>query len=68
MEWVQKKGNNIADEEESTTTVQQLNRPAGRLLREWVRKKVGPAGRPSFVTAAARLSDAATAGKGASPV
>ncbi len=67
MEWVQKKGNNIGDEEESTTTVQKLSRPAARLFREWVRKNVGPGGRPSFVTAGARLSDAATAGKGASP-
>lgn len=44
MEWVQKKGTNIADEEESTATVQQLSRPAGSSESEKERKWGQPAG------------------------
>lgn len=69
MEWVQKKGTNIADEEESTATVQQLSRPGGQPAPPRVSKKESGASRPAkFCDRRARMSDAATAGKGVSPV
>lgn len=47
MEWVQKKGTNIADEEESTATVQQLSRPGGQPAPPRVSKKESGASRPA---------------------